>query len=137
HRSRLSPGLAVRSPARRSRAMPSAPNGFKQMLDERTWNLGSEALPRVDQNELGVVVSSNFDLALAGNCDAVTRVHLDPIHAHPAAGNQIEVPLRVGVDRNCVATLHRRSEHPCISVDGQCAILGIAAGEELECALAG
>jgi hypothetical protein len=74
----------------------------------------------------------DLDVALPGDGDSVARTGFVPIHADVAAGDEIEVPRRVGVVGDAAARLDRRSEHLGIGVDAERTVIGIAAGEKLK-----
>ena len=92
-------------------------------------------LAGVDQHQLAIVLGVIVDLVLAGDGDSVARAGLDPVHPDPAARHEVEVPIG-SASTDQFAGLDRRAEDPGVGVDGQRAVIPIAAGEQLERALA-
>ena len=97
---------------------------------------GLKRLGSVDEHQLAVVLSLDLDLAFARDGDPVARVRIDAVHPHPAAGHEIQVPLGRRIDRDRFARFDGRAEHLGVGVDGQRAVLRVAAGEQLEGAFA-
>src|SRR6476469_8802306 len=115
--------------------MPAPTCLFKHSFDEPYRTQGLTRSSRVDQNQFGILVGSDLDLALAGDGDTVARAGLDTVYAHPAAGNEIEVPAWIGIDRDRFPGFHRGAEDLRIGIDGQRAVINIATGQQLERAI--
>jgi len=89
-------------------------------------------LAGVDQHQLAVVLGFDRDLGLSSDGDTVARLRLNPIHPHAAAWHQVQVAARVSVDGDRLTRVHGRAENLRIGVDGQRAVMRIAACEQLE-----